>query len=120
MKNTTGIRTFIASETIPYGARVEMGSGSVGFKLILGTASSANHLGIAQNDVTAGQALAVALTNFSGTQEIIAGSAITPGALVYPAAGGKVNVTAGANSPVGRALQASAADGDIIEVAPVL
>lgn len=116
MKNTSGIRSFVANATIPYGARVELSSG----KVILGTASSANHVGIAQNDAVADQVVAVALVNTSGTQEMIAGSAITAGALVYPAASGKVNVTAGSNSPVGRALQAASGDGEIIEVAPVL
>jgi hypothetical protein len=118
MKNNTGIRTFVVADaaTIPYGARVELSNG----KLVLGSAVSANHLGVAQNDATGGQALAVALINCSGTQEMIAGSAIAVGALVYPAVSGKINVTVGSNLPVGRALQAASGDGEIIEVAPVL
>jgi len=116
MKNNTGIRTFIANATIPYGSRVMLSSG----KVVLADATSAAHLGVAQNDVVANQPVAVALTSAPGTQEMIAAVAITAGALVYPAANGKINVTAGSNAPVGRAIQAAGADGDIIEVAPVL
>ena len=116
MKNNTGIRSFVANATIPYGARVMLSNG----KVVLADATSANHLGIAQNDAVADQVVAVSLTNAPGTQEMIAAVAVTAGALVYPAANGKINVTAGSNDPVGRALQAASADGEIIEVAPVL
>ena len=114
MKNNTGYRSFVANATIPYGARVELSSG----KLILGSATAANHLGIAQNDAVADQVVTVALTNAPGTQEMIAGAAITAGVLVYAAANGKILSTSNGN-PLGRALQAASADGDIIEVAPV-
>lgn len=57
-----------------------------------------------------------------GTTKMIASAAITAGALLEPAASGKVATKgggAGSHYVVGRALDAAAADGDVIEVVPL-
>jgi hypothetical protein len=59
----------------------------------------------------------VLLKNAPGTTEMVAGGVIAVGATVKRAASGKI-VADGAGYGIGVAMQASAADGDIIEVLP--
>ena len=57
----------------------------------------------------------------SGTLRMVASAAITQGALLEPAASGRVVTLgggAGTHHVVGRALDAAAAAGDVIEVDP--
>lgn len=71
-------------------------------------------LGMLMDDVDAGEAQGIAL---DGVQELTAAGAFARGAVVYPAASGKVDdalVTGG--RPYGVALAAAAADGDIVRV----
>lgn len=71
-------------------------------------------IGILQNTPTAGKAASVRL---AGTSKVKASAAIAKGAAVVAAANGKV-VTAGVQPQniLGLALEAAAADGDIIEM----
>lgn len=55
-------------------------------------------------------------TEVCGRTKAIAGAAIAQGAVVMPAAAGKVVTHTGVNTRAGRALQAAAADGDIIDI----
>ena len=57
----------------------------------------------------------VHLCTAQGTQEFIAAGAIGYGVLVYPAANGQVSTTV-SGSPIGTALSAATAVGDLIEV----
>ena len=73
----------------------------------LGTMENAS---LAANDV-----VSVRLRTAYGTQKMVASEAISAGANVYGAAGGKVSDTANGNF-IGTALDAAGADGDVIEV----
>lgn len=70
-------------------------------------------VGVLQNDPGAGEA---ALVRFLGTTKVVAGAAITKGARVTTGAAGKAETAATGDYVLGRALEAAAADGDIIEV----
>jgi len=54
------------------------------------------------------------------TQKAVAAAAITAGAKVFTAAGGKVSVSASTGRSCGIALEAAGADGDVIEILPVI
>ncbi|MEM8601894.1 MAG: capsid cement protein [Bacteroidota bacterium] len=74
--------------------------------------AAANTLGVASYDVAAGEMAAV---HVLGTAVVEAGGAVAFGAAIETDADGKA-VTNAAGPVVGRALSASAADGDLIEV----
>jgi hypothetical protein len=118
MKNTSGFRTFLAAADLTRGARVRVDSnGSV----VLAGVTNGQCIGSVEGDITSGQYISVRLANATGTAEYIASGAIAVGAVVFPAANGKVgSASASANTAVGIALEASSADGDIIEVMPLL
>ena len=61
----------------------------------------------------------VRLWNASGTRRLTAGGAITAGEVVAIAAGGKVVEQTDETIIYGLALEAAAADGDVIEVLPI-
>lgn len=71
-------------------------------------------LGVLQNKPTQGQAASVAI---DGTAKVKAGGVIAFGAKVAPMASGKAQVAASTQFPRGIALEAAAADGDLIEIA---
>lgn len=54
------------------------------------------------------------------TVKVTAGAVIAAGALVAPMVGGKVQTAVATQYPIGRALKAAAADGDVIEIDPVV
>lgn len=74
-------------------------------------------IGIAEYAAAAGESVAVRLYG-AGTMQMIAAKVLTTGELVYGAADGKISDVAVGSTIVGRALEAAAADGDIIHVAP--
>lgn len=74
-------------------------------------------LGVAQAYTASGAPCAIR-TYGEGTCKMTANGAITAGDDVFPAADGKVSATAVTAGPVGKALEAATADGDIIEVIP--
>ena len=59
----------------------------------------------------------IRLDNPGGSSKMMASGIVTVGASVYAANDGKISATAN-GEPVGTALEASGADGDIIEVIP--
>lgn len=71
-------------------------------------------LGTMEFPCTAAGPCAVRLRTAQGTRKMVASEAITRGAAVYAAAGGKVASTGSVF--VGTALEAATADGDVIEV----
>lgn len=71
-------------------------------------------LGVLQNTPTEGQRANI---RFLGTTKVVASAAIAIGALVTATSAGKaVTTTTDGNVIVGQALEAAAADGDIIEI----
>lgn len=108
-----GIATFTAGEAISAYQRVRITS--TGTVLIAGVQQ--NWDGVAEQTVSSGDLVAVRLRNSAGTLTMIASAAVAAGAIVYPAASGKIS-SAGvdAGTPLGRALQAATADGAQIEV----
>ena len=71
--------------------------------------------GTMEKDCLAAGPCSVRLRTAQGSRKMVAATAITAGNLVYGAASGKVSSVANAN-PSGVALEAAAADGDVIEV----
>lgn len=71
-------------------------------------------LGVLTNKPTQGQAASVAI---DGTVKVKAGGVIPFGSKVAPMASGKAQVAASTQFPRGIALEAAAADGDLIEIA---
>lgn len=71
-------------------------------------------VGVLQNDPSAaGKPATVAVM---GTTKVVAGAAIAVGAAVAPTAAGKAQTAVGTQYPRGIALEAAAADGDVIEI----
>lgn len=111
-QNDSGVKAFTAGGALGQHLRVYITSG----KLALA--------GITQRDIgtTKEEAFAdldvipVNLANKQGTVKMVAAAAITAGALVYTAASGKVSVSAQTAYPIGTAMEAATADGDVIEV----
>lgn len=74
--------------------------------------------GTMDRDCLAAGPCSVRLRTAPGSRKMVAATAITAGNIVYGAASGKVSSVANAN-PSGVALEAAAADGDVIEVLPL-
>jgi uncharacterized membrane protein YphA (DoxX/SURF4 family) len=71
-------------------------------------------VGVLQNKPKSGEA---ALYRFAGTSKVVASAAIAIGAYVTTTALGKaVTTTTAGDVVIGRALEAAAADGDVIEI----
>jgi hypothetical protein len=107
-------KTFIADEAIALNLRVKLDSD--GRVTIAGLADK--EIGTCVSPAfAAGQPVTVRLRTAAGTHKMIAQEALTVGAEVFTETGGKVQDTAQATSfRVGIALEAAAADGDVIEV----
>lgn len=75
-------------------------------------------IGATDRAAGAGESVTVVLSNGGGSASIEASEAIAAGAAVYAAANGKIGVAATLTNDVlvGYALEAAAADGDVIEV----
>lgn len=69
-----------------------------------------------QASFASGNVVAVRLASAQGTTKMVAAAAIVQGAEVYTAASGKVSVSASTAFPIGIAMEAAGADGDVIEV----
>lgn len=80
------------------------------------TGATVRPIGVAQQGADSGEKFD---TIVEGKTKVIAGAAISKGAILQPAAAGKVITNDGATASrflVGEALEAASADGDIIEV----
>lgn len=114
-----GKKTFtVGTGGVTAKALVKLDSGTV----VLNTVTSTDDpIGVGEYAADADDQVAVRLLNDAGTFEMIAAGAIDAGADVYAAADGKVSAlsaSAGDYRKIGIALEAAAADGDIIEVLP--
>lgn len=111
----TGTRTFIAGAAIARYARVKLSSG-----VLAAAGADDDDLGTLLTASTgSGEYRAVRLVNTNGTAQMIAASSISVGARVYAAAAGKVNDVANGRF-IGLAMEAAAADGDVLEVLPCM
>jgi hypothetical protein len=114
----TSITTFIANEEIPAGARVKLVSGSA-VRVELADAADVEigtailHSG--KSSYAVDTEVGVALLTHPGTRTCLAAGAFAVGATVKRMADGKVDDT-GAGDNFGIALEASAADLDLVEV----
>lgn len=72
-------------------------------------------VGVAQEPAVSGQPIPVRLRS-AGTCKLCVDGALTLGQAVYKGAAGKGSPTTTGSVAIGRALEASGADGDIIEV----
>lgn len=106
------IKMFTAGAAIAKHLRVTLSSGKLAAAGItvreIGTLEEAS---FADLDVRG-----VRLRTAPGTVRMVASAAISQGALVYTAASGKVGPSASTAFIIGTALEAAAADGDVIEV----
>jgi len=114
--NATPILTFPCSVTLAPYLRVKR-DGSNGLAV---AGATDIELGTLKNrhivsGLGASPVAAVVSPNAPGTVKMVAGAAITQWAVVYGAAGGKIDDTPNSN-PIGFALEAATADGDYIEV----
>jgi len=80
------------------------------------TGVGASPFGVAVRDAASGDPVGVRFVNAPGTFKLVAAGAITRGAQIFSAAAGKVSATQ-EGMPRGIALEAAAADGDVIECA---
>lgn len=111
--NESGDITMTAGAAIAQHLRVIITAGKLAVAGItareLGTINEAS---FADGDVRS-----VCLRNATGTRKMVANAAIAVGAEVFTAASGKVGASASTAFREGIALSATAADGEIIEVA---
>lgn len=112
----TRLRSFVAGAAIAKHLRVVQSAGKLAVAGITDNdIGTIDHAVFADNDDAA-----VNLRSGQGTELMVANGVIAADALVYTAAGGKISATAAATSFLrGRALEAAAADNDIIEVLPM-
>lgn len=104
--------TFSASAAVT-GGRLVVVSGA--YTVAHAGADAANVVGVAAHDAAIGEDVTI-WTRAGGVQRLVASAAIAAGARVISAATGKAaTIGAGANS-LGIALQAAAADNDVIDV----
>lgn len=110
----TGFRPFTADAAIAQYARVLFEADG----RIVEAGLTGKEVGIAQQEAfAAGDRITVKLRSAQGTHKMIAIEALAVGAQLYTETSGKVQDTAQATAfQVGIALEAAAADGDIIEV----
>lgn len=106
------VRTFQSGATIGAGIRVKLSAGVL-------AACGAEEIGIGTTEVASvsGDKVGVRLWNAQGTREMVAGGAITSGAVVFGLANGKIDDIANGN-PIGIALEAASGNGSVIEVMP--
>ena len=77
-------------------------------------------IGFAREAGAIGETIGVALHSKTGTVKVVAAAAIAKDAICYSAASGKVSVSASTAYPLGIALEAATADGDVIEMMPLV
>lgn len=116
--NSSGIKSFEADEAIPQFARVKLDADG---KVTLAGLTDRGIGTALEEAFAAGDRIPVKTWSAPGTQKMIAIEALAAGASVYTEAAGKVQDTAAPTAfHTGVALEAATADGDIIEVLPVI
>ena len=109
-----GLKTFTAGEALEAYRRVKLSAGS-GSQVEYADVNEAS-IGITQVKVESGEMVTVALRTTGRTFKVTANEAMAAGASFYGANDGKVQDTdPGAGTIRGVALEASTANGDVIE-----
>lgn len=119
----SGIRTFKADEAITRNYVVKIGAGTPTTEYVQkGDSATEIPLGIALDEAEAQHdpISVFILGAASGTVKVVAAAAINQGALVQSNGDGTVKTCVSTGYPIGRALQAAQAAGDIIEITPIL
>lgn len=117
MSVNEGKKAFVAGEALKARTIVKLDT-STG-KVVYADAADTRVLGVNEYAVAAGETANVILATFPGTQEVRAAGAITLGADVYLADDGEISALPEAADDylrIGQALEAAAADQDIIEI----
>ena len=117
MREDTGTRGFRAAEALAIHRLVKL-NGSTAESIVYADAGDAAIGSTVKAVANAGLVGVWLLASKPGTLTCIAAGAITVNALVYTANDGKVSSSA-TGEPVGRALKATTADGDLLEVLPI-
>ena len=105
-----GVKAFTAGAALARARRVKLASGTS----VVYSAQGENFVGVTIDAAASGAQVGVRLLG-GCTQMVTAAGAINAGAEIYGANDGKVSATA-VGPKIGYALEAAAADGDIIEV----
>ena len=114
-ENTTGYRAFTATATaIGVGVRVTLDSSGT----IAAAGATDNWIGTTVSAIPASGTGTIRLRNAPGSHMFVAAGAVDVGDMLYPAASGKVDDVAAGVFTGFQAVDAAAADGDIIEAVP--
>jgi hypothetical protein len=112
-------RTFIAGADLSNSQYRFVKLDSTQNKVIVATAGTDNIIGVLLNAPKSGEEARVGLLNGNGTYQIVASTLISLGAVMTATTGGKAVTTSTTGHRVaGIALEAAAADGDLIEIQP--
>lgn len=112
---STPTRTFKANAALVAYLRVKDNGSS---KLIVAGALDRGLGTLHNRALAANDAAAVVLWSAPGTRKMVALGAIAQWAMVYGAAGGKINDVSNGN-PIGMAMEAASGDNSVIEVLPI-
>ncbi len=104
--------TFDAEEALKAYRRVKLGT--LGTQVVYADAGEA-FIGVTAAAAAINDSVAVHLRGHTRTFKMVAGEAMSAKATIYGAVDGKVKDTAGGHDIIGTALEAAAADGDVIE-----
>ena len=109
--NDTGYLTVTLTETVGQYLRTNVDGELCGL--------TERGIGVVTQAGVSGDIVRVALHSKQGTYKMVAAAAIAKDANVYTAASGKCTTTASTAFPLGIAIEAAGADGDVIEVMPI-
>src|SRR5690349_196842 len=113
-------RTFIAGADLSSSQYRLVKLDSTQNQVVVATAGTDNIIGYLQNAPKSGYEARVTLLNAQGTTQVVASAAISKGAFITATTGGKAIATTTSGDTVsGVAIDAAAADGDLIEVIPM-
>lgn len=110
--NDTGVETVTLTEAVGQYLRTDFTGTLCGI--------AERGIGYAREAGAIGDAIGVILHSKQGTVKVIAAAAISKDAICYSAAAGKVSVSASTAYPLGIAKEAAGADGDVIEMMPLV
>ena len=108
-------KTFLATEALAAFRRVKLSSGSGTAVEYADQSDSSSYLGITTHSAAIGEQVAVELKGVTKTLKATAADSFAAGAILYAANDGKVSDSSSGNA-IGTALEAAAADGDVVEV----
>lgn len=118
MAENYGLRTYTANGALGANVRVKPTNGSATVPPQVEVAGAGEqHIGITENAVASGEAVAVRLRTYPGTQEVIGADTFAVGATLYGAAAGKVSDDADGTA-IGLAMEACTNAGDLVEMVP--